>query len=97
MAHDTILTRNMPEEIQRVLDCLVSEGRKVGLVINSRKTEIINIPIRLLAFDKKVLQHILLIKWWDGVSNTRIREIMGVQPADEFVGFSCWEIVRSFS
>ena len=44
-ADDIILVCNGPEEIQRVLDCLVSEGRKVGLVINSRKTEIININV----------------------------------------------------
>ena len=44
-ADDIIFICNGPEEIQRVLDCLVSEGRKVGLVINSRKTEIININI----------------------------------------------------
>ena len=44
-ADDIIFICNGPEEMQRVLDCLVSEGRKVGLVINTRKTEIINMNI----------------------------------------------------
>ena len=44
-ADDIVLVCNGPEEIQRVLDCLVNEGRKVGLVINNRKTEIINMNV----------------------------------------------------
>ena len=34
-ADDLVFVCNGPEEVQRVLDCLVNEGRKVGLVINS--------------------------------------------------------------
>ena len=44
-ADNAILISNWPEEIQRLMNCLVSEGRKVGLVIISRKTEIINMTI----------------------------------------------------
>ena len=44
-ADDIILIYNGPEKIQRVLNCLVNEGLKVGLVINSRETEIINMNI----------------------------------------------------
>ena len=181
-ADDIILICNGPEEMQRVLDCLVNEGRKVGLVINHRKTEIMNMNIenaqncsiegsaikevdrfkylgtyltkdgslklefeerlrrahqamgmlkniwnnnnfsvhtkikiykvmvrsiliygheswystvttdnKLLAFENKALRRILGIKWWDRVSNSRIREITGVQPVDEFVRFSRWK------
>ena len=45
-ADNVILVCNGPEEMQRLLDCLVSEGRKASLVINSRKSEIINMNIK---------------------------------------------------
>ena len=181
-ADDIVFICNRTEEMQRVLDCLVNEGKKVGLVINSRKTEIMNINIenahdcfvegttinqvdkfkylgtivakdgslgfeyeerrrrahqamgmlkniwlnsnfsihtkiniykvmvrsiliygheswystvttdrKLLAFENKALRRILGIKWWERVSNSRIREITGLQPVDEFVRFSRWK------
>ena len=181
-ADDIVLICNEPEELQRVLDCLVSEGRKVGLVINSRKTEIMNMNLenapdcvvegntirqvdkfkylgtylakdgsltsefeerlkkanqamgmlknvwnnnnfsihtkikiykvmvrtiliygheswystvttdsKFLAFENKALRRILGIKWWERISNSRIREITGVQRVDEYVRFSRWK------
>ena len=33
------------DEMQRVLDCIVREGGKVGLIINCVKTEMINMNI----------------------------------------------------
>ena len=44
-ADDIVLISEGPEEMQRVVDCLVREGKKVGLVINCAKTEIMNINI----------------------------------------------------
>ena len=44
-ADDILFICDGPEEIQSVLNYLVSEGQEVGLVINSRKTEIMNISI----------------------------------------------------
>ena len=44
-ADDIVLICESPEGTQRVLDCLVREGEKVGLVINCEKTEIINMNI----------------------------------------------------
>ncbi|XP_064082923.1 uncharacterized protein LOC135198935 [Macrobrachium nipponense] len=41
-ADDTAFICEGPEKMQRTLDCLVSEGRKVGLVLDSGKTEIVN-------------------------------------------------------
>ena len=46
---------------------------------------------KLLAFENKALRRILGIKWWERVSNSRIREITGLQPVDEFVRFSRWK------
>lgn len=40
-ADDIVLTCDGKEEMQRVLDCFVREGMKVGLKINCAKTEII--------------------------------------------------------
>ena len=42
---DIVLVCNGPEEVQGMLDCLVNEGRKAGLVINNGKTEIMNMNI----------------------------------------------------
>ena len=42
---------------------------------------------KFVAFENKVLRRIPRIKWWQRVSNSRIREITGVQPVDEFVRF----------
>ena len=183
-ADDIVLVCNSPEEVQRVLNCLVREGQKVGLVINSGKTEIINMNVenphdcivgetiikqvekfkylgtylskdgslkiefeerlklanramgmlkniwcnnnfsvhtkikiykvmvrsiliygheswystvttdkKFVAFENKALRRILGIKWWQRVSNSRIREITGVQPVDEFVRFSRWKLI----
>ena len=44
-ADDIVLFGESPRELQIVIDCLVREGRRVGLVINQEKTEIININI----------------------------------------------------
>ena len=44
-ADDIVLFGESPRELQRIIDCLVREGRRVGLVINQEKTEIININI----------------------------------------------------
>ena len=181
-ADDIVFVCSSPEEVQRVLNCLVLEGQKVGLIINSGKTEIINMNMenpqdcvvggtvikqvekfkylgtylskdgslklefeerlkranqamgmlknvwcngnfsvhtkiriykvmvrsiliygheswystvttdkKFVAFENKVLRRILRIKWWQRVSNSRIREITGVQPVDEFVRFSRWK------
>jgi len=38
-ADDIVLFSEGEEEMQRVLDCLVREGKKIGLVINCAKTE----------------------------------------------------------
>ena len=46
---------------------------------------------KFLAFENKVLRQILGVKWWERVSNDRIREIARVQPVDEFVRFSRWK------
>ena len=177
-ADDIVLVCNEPEELQRVLDGLVSEGQKVWLVINSRKTEIMNMNLenapdcvvegniirqvdkfkylgtylakdgslssefeerlkkvnqamgmlknvwnnknfsihtkikiykvmvrtiliygheswyspvttdsKFLAFENKALRRILGIKWWERISNSRIREITGLQRVDEYVRF----------
>lgn len=42
---DNVLTSKGTEEMQRVLDCLVRDGRRFGLVINCPKTEKINMNI----------------------------------------------------
>jgi len=44
-ADDIVLFSEGEEEMQRVLDCLVREGKKIGLVINCAKTEIMNMNI----------------------------------------------------
>lgn len=46
-ADDIVLLIEGDEEMQRVLDCLVREGKKIGLVINCAKTEIINMNINI--------------------------------------------------
>ena len=38
----------------------------------------------LAVFENKALRRILGVKWWDRVSNDRVREITGVQPVDEY-------------
>ena len=44
-ADDIVIISEGTAEMQRVLDCMVREGKKVGLVINCAKTEIINMNI----------------------------------------------------
>ena len=44
-ANDILLISEGPEEMQRILDCLVRDGKKVRLVINCAKTEIINMNV----------------------------------------------------
>ena len=44
-ADDIVLIREGTDEMQRVLDCTVREGGKVGLIINCAKTEMINMNI----------------------------------------------------
>ena len=44
-ADDIVLISEGTDEMQRILDCLVEEGKKVGLIINCSKTEIINMNI----------------------------------------------------
>ena len=181
-ADDIVLISESPEGIQRVLDCLVREGDKVGLVINCAKTEMINMnnenardcvinnrvvrqverfkylgtylskdgtlqcefeerlrkanqamgmlkaiwnnanfsvhtklkiyktivrtiliygheswystvksDNKFLAFENKALRRILGIKWWQRVSNERLREITGLQPVDEYIRMSRWK------
>ena len=181
-ADDIVLMCYGPGEMQRVLDCLVREGKKMGLVINCRKTEIINMNMdnaqdcliegtivkqverfkylgtylvkggslnlefeerlkranqamgmlkrvwtntnfsvhtkiriymvmvrsiliygheswystqttdnKFLVFENKALRRILGIKWWQRISNKRIREITRVQPVDEYVRLSRWK------
>ena len=46
---------------------------------------------KFLAFENKALRRILGVRWWERVSNARIREITGVQPVDEFVRYSRWK------
>ncbi|KAK4325729.1 hypothetical protein Pmani_003672 [Petrolisthes manimaculis] len=44
-ADDIVLINEGVDETQRVLDCLVREGKKVGLEINCPKTKIMNMNI----------------------------------------------------
>ena len=44
-ADDIVLISEGTDEMQRVLDCIVREGGKVGLIINCAKTEMINMNI----------------------------------------------------
>lgn len=44
-ADDIVLISEGKDEMQRILDCLVREGKKVGLVRYCSKTEIINLSI----------------------------------------------------
>ena len=45
---------------------------------------------KFVVFENKALRRILGVKWWDRVSNDRVREITGVQPVDEYVRLSRW-------
>ena len=44
-ADDIVLISEGTDEMQRVLDCIVREGKKVGLIIDCAKTEMINVNI----------------------------------------------------
>ena len=44
-ADDIVLISEGTDEMQKVLDCIVKEGRKVGLIIKCAKTEMINMNI----------------------------------------------------
>ena len=44
-ADDIVLISEGTDEMQRVLDSIVREGGKVGLIINCAKTEMINMNI----------------------------------------------------
>ena len=44
-ADDIVLISEGTDEMQRVLDCIVGEGGKVGLIINCARTEMINMNI----------------------------------------------------
>ena len=46
---------------------------------------------KFVVFENKALRGILGVKWWDRVSNDRVREITGVQPVDEYVRLSRWK------
>ena len=45
---------------------------------------------KFVVFENKALRRILGVKWWDRISNDRVREITGVQPVDEYVRLSRW-------
>ena len=65
-ADDIVLICETPEGTQRVLDCLVREGEKVGLVINCGKTEIINMNIenaRDCVIDNRVVRQVESFKY----------------------------------
>ena len=51
----------------------------------------VTIDNKFLRFENKALRRILGIKWWDMIPNSRIREITGVQPVDEYVRLSRWK------
>ena len=46
---------------------------------------------KFLVFENKALRRILGIKWWERISNVRIREITEVQLVDEYVSYSHWK------
>ena len=46
---------------------------------------------KFVVFENKALRRIFGAKWWQKVSNDRVREITGVQPVDEYVRLSRWK------
>ena len=65
--------------------------RSISIYWHESYYSTVNTDNKLLAFENRALQRILGFRWWDRVSNTRIREITGLQTVDKFARFSCWK------
>ena len=46
---------------------------------------------KFLVFENIFFRRILGIKWWQKVSNEKLREITRVQPVDEYIRMSRWK------